>query len=154
MKLDERIGFAGGAAVVARHIRAAGAEVTFSTVLGDDDMAAFILQELEARASTCLPVIDPTRPTTQKALHRRRLPAAQGRRVDNRPISERIVRQLRDGVAQSSADIVVFSDFRHGIFNRETIPELTRRSRTARSAWPTARSPAAGATSSTSTAST
>jgi rfaE bifunctional protein kinase chain/domain len=125
MKLDERVSFAGGAAVVARHIRAAGAEVEFSTVLGDDEMAAFIRHEVEASGIHLRAVTDPTRPTTHKANY-----LAGGYRllkvdeVDNRPISERILKQLRDGVAQSSADIVVFSDFRHGLFARETIPDL------------------------------
>ena len=36
VRFDSRVDFVGGAAIVAKHLRAAGAEVTFSTVLGDD----------------------------------------------------------------------------------------------------------------------
>jgi len=123
---DQQINFAGGAAVVARHLRAAGAEVTFSTVLGDDDHRHFVLAEMEAHGVRCLPVIDPTRPTTEKAAY-----IANGYRllkvdrVDNRPIAEKIVAQFKTALEQADVDAYVFSDFRHGIFSRGTIPELT-----------------------------
>jgi rfaE bifunctional protein kinase chain/domain len=123
---DEQVNFAGGAAVVSRHLRAAGADVTFSTVLGDDVHKDFVLKEMDERGIRCLPVIDPTRPTTEKAAY-----IANGYRllkvdkVDNRPITEKIVAQFKDALQQSDVDAYVFSDFRHGIFSRQTIPELT-----------------------------
>lgn len=126
VKLEEQVDFAGGAAVVARHIRAAGAEVTFSTVLGDDGYKDFVLTEMEARGVRCLPVIDATRPTTQKCAY-----IANGYRllkvdkVDNRPISEKIVAQFKAALEQTDVDAYVFSDFRHGVFSKQTIPELT-----------------------------
>ena len=42
------------------------------------------------------------------------------------PPSERILRALSSQIADTATDIVVFSDFRHGIFNRDTIPRLTK----------------------------
>jgi rfaE bifunctional protein kinase chain/domain len=126
VKLEEQVDFAGGAAVVARHLRAAGADVTFSTVLGDDSLKDFVLREMEARGIRCQAVIDPTRPTTQKSAY-----IANGYRllkvdkVDNRPISEKIVGQFKTALEQSHVDAYVFSDFRHGIFGKQTIPELT-----------------------------
>jgi sugar/nucleoside kinase (ribokinase family) len=44
--------------------------------------------------------------------------------LDNRPISERIQEQIRAAIAATASDAAVFSDFRHGIFNRDTIPGL------------------------------
>jgi len=126
VKFEEQVDFAGGAAVVARHLRAAGADVTFSTVLGDDAQKEFVLNEMDGRGVRCLPVIDPTRPTTQKTAY-----IANGYRllkvdkVDNRPISEKIVAQFKTALEQADVDAYVFSDFRHGIFSRQTIPELT-----------------------------
>ncbi|WP_204316549.1 hypothetical protein, partial [Klebsiella pneumoniae] len=38
----------------------------------------------------------------------------------------RILRTLVDRIASVPADIVVFTDFRHGIFNRDTIPHLVK----------------------------
>jgi rfaE bifunctional protein kinase chain/domain len=125
LRLDEQVDFAGGAAVVARHLRAAGAHVDFSTVLGNDELAMFVRSEMDAAGVVCHAVIDPSRPTTRKSTY-----IAGGYRllkvdqVDNRPVSERIVTEFREALRASTADVVVFSDFRHGIFGRETIPEL------------------------------
>ena len=72
--------------------------------------------------------------------------------LDNRSISDRHRRRRSPRRSQRErADAVVFSDFRHGIFNRRTIPTLTGGDPgRALSRSPTARSRAAGATSSNS----
>ena len=44
--------------------------------------------------------------------------------LDNRSISDEIVEKLTATIREVSCDAVVFSDFRHGIFNRRTIPRL------------------------------
>jgi len=125
VRLDTQVDFAGGAAVVSRHIRSAGADVTFSTMLGEDDHKDFVLREMEQHGVRVIPVIDATRPTTCKAAY-----IANGYRllkvdrVDNRPISEKIVERFKHALATSDVDAYVFSDFRHGIFSRGTIPEL------------------------------
>lgn len=117
--------FIGGAGIVAAHLRAAGAEVCFSTVLGDDALKDFVLEGLEKFDIKALPIIDDTRPTTQKNAI-----VAGGYRLlkidtlDNRSISEDIVARLCKAIAEVPGDAVVFSDFRHGVFNRRTIPSL------------------------------
>jgi rfaE bifunctional protein kinase chain/domain len=126
VKLERQVDFVGGAAVVARHLREAGAEVRFSTVLGDDALKEFVLTEMTAQGVACEPVIDSTRVTTQKsAFIAGRYRLLKVDRVDNRPISGRILAELKGSLAASRVDAVVFSDFRHGIFSRATIPELT-----------------------------
>lgn len=119
--------FAGGAAVVARHLKSAGARVSFSTVLGEDSRKDFVLKEMEEAHIDCLPLIDRTRPTTQKE----RFIAdgyklLQVDRVDNRPISDKMLRSLGDSLRNSTAQVVIFSDFRHGICNRDTIGHLKK----------------------------
>src|SRR5205814_5021684 len=47
VRFDGRQDFIGGAAIVAAHLAAAGAEVTFTTVLGDDPMRDFVVDGLE-----------------------------------------------------------------------------------------------------------
>ena len=125
VKHERQLDFSGGAAVVAKHIRAAGATVTFSTVLGEDAWAEFVLNDLRSCGISCHPVIDHTRPTTQKnvfiAGNYRMLKVD---RLDNRPISEKIVEQLKESLVSSRVDAHVFSDFRHGIFSPSTIPQL------------------------------
>ena len=44
--------------------------------------------------------------------------------LDNRPISTRYLNHLCDSVSKTESDILVFSDFRHGIFNRSHIGKL------------------------------
>jgi len=127
VKLEQTERYTGGAGIVARHLRRAGARVAFSTVMGDDELKDFALKELTSSGVYCHPVIDRTRPTTYKE----RFTAAgqkllQVDRVDNRPISERIVRTLCDGLRAVPADVVIMSDFRHGIFNRQTISRFRR----------------------------
>jgi len=122
---ERRDDYIGGAAVVAEHLRAAGAEVIFSTVLGEDALKDFVLNGLKKSAVQCRPVIDSTRPTTNKNAI-----VAGGYRLlkidtlDNRSISDYILEKLAQAVSDTACEAVVFSDFRHGIFNRRTIPRL------------------------------
>lgn len=125
VKHDRTDVFAGGAAVVAKHVKSAGAEVTFSTILGDDALKEFVLKDLEAAGIVCRPFIDRTRPTT----HKERFIAdgqklLQVDRVDNRPVSERALAFLEESLRASNAQVAILSDFRHGIFNRQTIGRL------------------------------
>jgi rfaE bifunctional protein kinase chain/domain len=127
VKFDRQVDFVGGAGVVAKHMKKAKADVTFTTVLGEDPLKDYVLRDLEAYGVRCNAVIDPTRPTTQKNLF-----TAGGYRllkvdsVDNRSISERIANAFVGYISDTNSDAVIFSDFRHGIFNGSTIPQLTR----------------------------
>lgn len=122
---ERRDDYIGGAAVVAEHLRAAGADVVFSTVLGDDRLRDFVLEGLAKSGVDCRPVIDATRPTTNKNAI-----VAGGYRLlkidtlDNSSISDDVVQKLSQTISQTPCDAVVFSDFRHGMFNRRTIPPL------------------------------
>ncbi|MBU1858288.1 MAG: adenylyltransferase/cytidyltransferase family protein [Verrucomicrobia bacterium] len=117
--------YIGGAGIVAQHLRAAGAEVIFSTVLGNDNFKNFVVEGLTAAGIKCHPLIDSSRPTTNKNVI-----IAGGYRLlkidtlDNRMISDHVLEKLVENIKTTQADAVVFSDFRHGIFNRITIPKL------------------------------
>src|SRR5438094_3318190 len=125
VKHEREVDFPGGAAVVAKELRQAGAEVVFSTVLGDDGLKDFVLKDLEASGIECRAIIDSTRPTTQKnAFITNGYRLLKVDKLDNRPISEHEVNALKDELAKHKVDVVVFSDFRHGIFNKVTIPQL------------------------------
>lgn len=118
--------FAGAAAIVSRHVKAAGGNVTFSTLVGDDEHGKFTVREMEDNGVRCLPIVDPTRPTTYKERfitdgHR----LLQVDRMDNRTISEKALKTLCENLRTVDAAVVLFSDFRHGIFNRHTIPALS-----------------------------
>jgi len=125
VRYDDRTDYIGGAAIVAAHLAAAGARVTLSTVLGDDPLKEFILAELQKIGVECKAIIDHTRPTTHKnAFLCGDYRLLKVDTVDNRSISDSVVEKIAAQIAFTSAQAVVFSDFRHGIFNRRTIPEL------------------------------
>lgn len=117
--------FVGGAAIVAAHLSAAGADVTFSTVLGDDPLKDFVLDGLDRAGVKVQAIIDRTRPTT----HKNTIVCGDYRllkvdTLDNRSISDNTVDRITEQVERTRSDAVVFSDFRHGVFNRRTIPRL------------------------------
>ena len=122
---DGQDDYVGGAAIVAQHMKAAGAKVSFTTVLGDDKLGKFAVDVLRQDGIDVEAVIDANRPTTHKNAI-----IAGGYRLlkidtlDNTPISAKISDQIEKQIAAKEVDCVVFSDFRHGIFNRTTIPKL------------------------------
>lgn len=115
--------FSGGAAIVAKHLCSAGANVTFTTVLGDDAYKDFVIEDLKQAGVSTNFIVDSTRPTVNKNAF-----VVGGYRllkvdtIDNRSISEQILKEMTDAVSETETDAVVYADFRHGIFNRRTIP--------------------------------
>lgn len=124
-RYERNMDYVGGAGIVAKHMRATGARVTLSTILGDDDRAEFVLRDCAAHGIEPLALIDGTRPTTHK-----QVVTVSGYRMlrldtlDNRPISGALTAELVTRIAAIPADAVVFSDFRHGIFSAASIPAL------------------------------
>ena len=97
---EQKIDYIGGAGIVAKHLRAAGAEVTFSTVLGDDALKDFVLEGLSKSGVKCKPIIDQTRPTTNKnAIIAGGYRLLKVDTLDNRSISDDIVLSLAKPIA-------------------------------------------------------
>lgn len=89
--------YIGGAGIVAEHLRAAGAEVQFDT-------GRVTKKNTIVCGDTRLLKIDT---------------------VDNTPMSPRDVESIASAIRKTKADCVVFSDFRHGIFHKDSIPVLS-----------------------------
>jgi rfaE bifunctional protein kinase chain/domain/rfaE bifunctional protein nucleotidyltransferase chain/domain len=120
---DGQEDYIGGAAIVAQHLAAAGANVTFTTVLGNDKNGA-LARKIEGVKINA--IIDETRPTT----HKNTIIAGGSRllkidTLDNAPISARIAKEIVSDIKETTADCVVFSDFRHGIFSKATINDFS-----------------------------
>jgi bifunctional ADP-heptose synthase (sugar kinase/adenylyltransferase) len=95
-------------------------------VLGNDSYRSFVLDDLSTVGVHCLPIIDETRPTTNKnAIVASDYRLLKVDTLDNRSISDKIVEQLKHQISDTKTQAVAFCDFRHGIFNRGTIPQLT-----------------------------
>ena len=125
VKFEHRKDFIGGAGIVAKHLRSAGADVTLTTVLGDDPLKDFALDDLKKSGINLNPIIDATRPTTHKNLIiSKNHPLIKIDTVDNSSISDVILNIIVDKIKNTKSEAIVFSDFRHGIFNARNIPTL------------------------------
>ncbi len=125
VRLESQENFVGGAGIVAKHLKAAGAEVIFTTVLGEDPLAEFVLKDLQEAGVTVQLIVDKNRPTTYKnAIVANNYRLVKIDTLDNSSISDSIVEQFVEKISATKADAVIFSDFRHGIFNKRTIDNL------------------------------
>ena len=118
--------YVGGAGVVAMHLKAAGANVIFSTILGNDSNGKFVRESLKKSGIKINYQTEKLRPTTNKNVI-----ISQGYRMlkldklDNKPISHKTLKSFSREIIKSKSDAYVFSDFRHGIFNRDSISFLS-----------------------------
>jgi rfaE bifunctional protein kinase chain/domain len=118
--------YTGGAAIVAKHLKKAGAKVCFTTILGNDKLKNFVIDEMKKSKIKLNYTVDKNRPTTNKnTIMATGYNLLKIDKVDNQPISGNILNRIRDSISKEKADIVIFSDFRHGIFNKLSIPILT-----------------------------
>lgn len=122
---ERKVDFVGGAGIVAKHLVAAGAKVTFSTVLGKDQLKDFVVDDLKTAGVELNVVVDETRPTVNKnAIVVGGYRLLKVDTLDNRSISDDVLGKLQSAIRERKVDAVVYSDFRHGIFNKRTIPPL------------------------------
>ena len=117
--------YVGGAGIVSLHLKAAGADVTFTTMLGDDELGRFAKNHLQEQGINLNVVLDNKRPTTNKnaficGSHR----LLKLDTLDNASISPEILERFKSHIAHEHSDCLIFSDFRHGIFNKGTIAKL------------------------------
>ena len=125
LKVESVQEFVGGAGIVAKHIAAAGASVRLISIVGDDDKGRMACDDLLSAGVICDIHTVKERPTTYK-----NAVLADGYRlvridnVENESIGRDILRTMTQSLSTSQVDAVVYSDFRHGIFNKSTIPAL------------------------------
>jgi rfaE bifunctional protein kinase chain/domain/rfaE bifunctional protein nucleotidyltransferase chain/domain len=117
--------FVGGAGIVAKHVNAAGVKVILHSVIGDDEIGKFAIKDLEQSGVKFDYLIDKTRPTTHK-----NAVLADGYRlirideVNNSSINSEQVAGITSKLKDSKANAIILSDFRHGMFNKSTIPQI------------------------------
>ena len=98
-------------------LKAAGAKVKFCSVLGDDHDASYVKKELKKNKIIDLTFKDSSRPTTDKRYYisdNYRLLKVD--KVEKFPIDKKILKKITDVIKKHKEGIVIFSDFRHGIF--------------------------------------
>lgn len=119
--------YLGGAGIVSKHLKAAGAIVEFTTVLGQDTLKSYAINDLTKSGIKLNAIIDITRPTTEKnTIVNQNYRLLKIDKLDNRPIDEKILKKILSFIKKSKNKNIIFSDFRHGIFNSQSIPILNK----------------------------
>tara|TARA_Y100000992_G_C21266695_1_gene494320 strand:- start:95 stop:1645 length:1551 start_codon:yes stop_codon:yes gene_type:complete len=126
VKYENKIDFVGGAGIVAKHLASAGASVNFTTVLGDDELRKFVVDDISKTKVNINVVKDISRPTTNKnAILVDNYRLLKIDTLENNSINEKILARIINNIKNIKAEAVIFSDFRHGIFNSNTIKYLS-----------------------------
>ena len=121
---NDKQDYVGGAGIVSQHLKAAGAKVLFTTVLGNDELKDFVINKLKEKGIKIFAKIDSTRPTTNKnTIISKDYRLLKLDNLDNTPISQEILSKII-GDIKTKSDCIIFSDFRHGVFNKFTINSL------------------------------
>ena len=119
--------FVGGAGVVAKHIKNLGSKVIISSMIGKDSSGKYLEKDLKNNDIKSNLIVDETRNTTVKErFWGDDYKLLQVDLVDNHPISEAVENKFIKHIKSTKSDGIIFSDFRHGIFNPVSIRKFTQ----------------------------
>ena len=118
--------YVGGAGIVAKHLVSAGAQVTFTSVVGDDELGKFVKKDMKNHNLNLNLIIDKNRPTTNKnAIIADDYRLLKIDKLDNSPYDTKIYDEIKDKINSIECDAIIFSDFRHGMFTKSSISTLS-----------------------------
>lgn len=113
--------YIGGAAIVAMHIKALGADVTFCSIIGNDKEGNFVRQTLKKnKINTNLVVLKNRNTSLKNNIICQNHKILKIDRVDNDIIGKDTLFDLFKFNIKKF-DTIILSDFRHGIFNIDNI---------------------------------
>ena len=124
--------FVGGAAIVAAHAKALGANINFISVLGEDSNADVVADQLVKWDIHNLTVVDCSRPTTYKKRYMvENQKLFRVSKLDDTPISNLIEQSLLDKIdcCINESNGLIFSDFAYGVITDDVIKYVQDRSR-------------------------
>jgi rfaE bifunctional protein kinase chain/domain len=122
--------FVGGAGAVAAHAHGLGADVSFFTLVGDDEASRFARSTLEQHGVNFRPFSDQTRPTTRKqrfrALNKTLL---RVNHLRQHPADADIQKQMLASVehALKTSDLLLFSCFNYGCLPQDLVDAIAER---------------------------
>ncbi|MFY9074524.1 PfkB family carbohydrate kinase [Malaciobacter mytili] len=119
--------FIGGASIVAAHAKTLGANVSYISVLGEDENYTFIENYLKNLNISAKLYKDNTRPTTLKqrfrALNKTLLRVNHLKQhYINSDIEKDIIKTIKEF---KNLDLIIFSDFSYGILSKTIIEEIS-----------------------------
>jgi rfaE bifunctional protein kinase chain/domain len=121
--------FLGGAAIVAAHARAMGADVRYFSIAGRDAVAGYAREQLHAGGVLTRILEDDSRPTTLKQRFRAEgktlLRVSHLRQHDiEHALGDTLVQAVREAIA--STDLVIFADFNYGCLPQPLVDTICR----------------------------
>jgi rfaE bifunctional protein kinase chain/domain len=126
--------FVGGAGGVAAHARGLGAEVSYCTVVGEDEFGIFAREALAKQSVGCDFFADPTRPTTRKQRYRAlNKTLLRVNHVRHHAVSTEVQAKMLAAVERvlPSCDLILFSCFNYGCLPQGLVDAVTARARAA-----------------------
>ncbi len=118
--------YIGGAGIVALHLKKCGMDTTFSSITGNDENSKFAEDLLSSNKVKINFLRDKNTVTTEKnVVIANNYRMIKIDKVDNTPISLNAINYLKEKIKNVNADAIIFSDFRHGIFNKYSIDDLS-----------------------------
>lgn len=120
--------FIGGAAIVASHAKTLGANVTFISVLGNDENHEFVKHGLEKLNINMNLYLDNTRPTTLKKRYRAsnktllRVNEFKQHHI-TKDLEKIIIAKIKDNLEDTN--LIIFSDFSYGVLTPNLIKQIT-----------------------------
>ena len=124
--------FLGGAAIVASHVRALGAQCHYISVVGEDSSSRMVAKVLEERGVSTDLLIDSSRPTTYKTRYMvENQKLFRVSRIKDHKISKNIEQEIINKLNKLAPDIdgIMVSDFVYGVITKNILDEITRLSK-------------------------
>lgn len=114
--------FIGGAGIVAKHLKAMGANVTFTTIAGEDNYKSYVQKDLQKEKINFNILTNKCKQTVLKErFWSNNYKLIQVDYVDNAIVDKDNQKKISNLIKKTKSDCVVFSDFRHGMFNKEIV---------------------------------
>jgi len=115
--------FVGGAGIVAKHLKAMGADVSFTTIAGNDEYKAYANDNLTKSGIKTNILVNKNQKTILKErFWNNDYKLLQVDYVDNEIIDKNNLKNIFNILKKDKKlNCIVFSDFRHGMFNTEII---------------------------------
>ena len=122
-KINKNTNYIGGAGIVAKHFSSFSKNVTLTTMLSNDPLGKYALRELKKSKIKVNALFEKNRPTTNKnSFWVDNYKLLKVDKVNNENIESPTINKISEILKNDNNDKIIFSDFRHGIFNQRTIP--------------------------------
>jgi rfaE bifunctional protein kinase chain/domain len=124
--------FIGGAAIVASHITALGANCHYISVVGKDPLSQMVKEELADRGIKSSLIVDPSRPTTYKTRYMvENQKLFRVSKIKDHHISNAIEQEIIDQLNKLAPDTdgILISDFVYGVITQNILDKIIKLSK-------------------------